>query len=114
MESASKGVFMRYGIPIVVTLTSFLAFFHKSYYPLLFGRYSFVYLIFLVMMIIGSITAWKVVSNKERYSRLCSRVRRIPVFPVIITGLCFIVLLTVFVSSRSDCGSRPIVMIRSC
>ena len=86
---------MRYSIPIVVTLISFLAFFHKSYYPLLFGCYSFVYLIFLVMMVIGSITAWKVVLNKERYARLCSRVRRIPIFPAIITGVCFVVLLVV-------------------
>jgi len=93
---------MRHNIPIVVTLIAVLSFFHKSYYPFLFGRYSFKYLIFLMMMVIGSITAWKVALNKERYARLCSRVRRIPLFPAIITGGCFVVLLAVFLEDTQE------------
>ncbi len=94
--------FLRYFLAVSVTCLLFVSFAHQSMKPLLFGRYSIGYAVFLVLMALWSVFTWSTVLKRETYARLQYRIRRLPLFRLCVLGGSLFGLVLVFWQNSYD------------
>ncbi len=79
-------IFIRYLPPLIISLLTIAALGRKSMNPAIFQRYSYGYLLFLVLLVLLSGIVWNISIKTRSYRRFCTRLAQSPVIPLLIIG----------------------------
>lgn len=85
-----KHTVARYALPIALSIAALLSLGYRSWNPILFGRYSPVFLIFFVLLVATAVQAWRVAIDERRWSLFSLRLAGIPFLQGLLLATCIL------------------------